>query len=129
MILVWTLAIWVPRIWIQPITGGGNAARLIGSLMLGLLAVVALVRQRRWSGPVLWVFAAWSVVLWGRTLWNYWTLDNTPELRVVHTLLAAGFFYLAWRAVTATGGHPISGPDEGDRHEEGQSEGAALTQG
>ncbi len=99
LIGVWTLAVWLPRIWIIPVGDVWEMARIVVSMALGLGSAWVLLRATRYLTPVLLGFALWSVVVWGRTLWNYWTLNNPTDLRLVHTILAGGFFYLAWRAI------------------------------
>ena len=97
VIVVWTLAVWLPRIWIIPVGDLWELIRIVVSIAVGLGAAFALVRPGRYANFLLLAFPVWSVGVWGRTLWNYWTLNNPPELRLVHTLLAIGYFYLAWR--------------------------------
>lgn len=126
LILLWTLAVWLPRIWIIPVTPGWDLARLVLSMLIGMTAALVLFRPNRATRPVLLVFGVWTIAVWGRSLWNYWSLDNPLSLRLVHTVLAAGFFYLAWRAFAATRGDAIANPDQGDRDQQGQGERAAL---
>lgn len=128
-VAVWTAAIWIPRIFIIPVFAGWDATRLIGSLALGVLVPFALVRPGWFTRPLLVVFAFWSIGVWGRSLWNYWTLENPLGLRLVHSVLAAGFFYLAWRALAAARRDPIAGPDQGDSDQQGHGERTALSQG
>jgi hypothetical protein len=97
VIVVWTLVVWLPRIWIIPVGNPWELIRIVVSIAVGLGAAFALVRPGRYANFLLLAFSVWSAGVWGRTLWNYWTLDNPPELRLVHTLLAIGYFYLAWR--------------------------------
>ena len=98
VIVVWTLAVWLPRIWIIPVGDLWELIRIVVSIAVGLGAALALVRRGRFTNSMLLAFLVWSAGVWGRTLWNYWALNNPPELRLVHTLLAIGYFYLAWRA-------------------------------
>lgn len=104
LVLFWTLLVWVPRLFIIPVSDVGELVRVVGSFLVGLVVAYTVLRPSRFAVPALLVFAGWSVGVWGRSLWNYWTLLNPPELRLVHTLLASSFFYLAWRAVQTARG-------------------------
>lgn len=111
-IAVWTLAAWGGRIGLLT-SGEGLWAwvRIGGSLALGLLAAATLLipqmeGARRWA---LLVFSVFTVVLWARSLWVNWVGDGTLPFKLVHTVLAVGFFALAaWAFAFATG---KMGPD------------------
>lgn len=124
---MWTLAVWLPRIGIIPVNGVWEYSRIAVSLILGVGTSLSLVKQGSFTKPLLYGFAAWSVAVWGRSVWNYWTLDNPLDLRLVHTVLAAGFFYLAWRAFTTARRDPIAEPDQGDGDEKRDSEAPSLS--
>jgi hypothetical protein len=115
-ITAWTLAAWGGRIGLLT-SGEGFGAwlRIGGSLIIGLFAAAALTvtplePARR---PVLIVFSVFTVVLWIRSLIVNWAGDGTLAFKVVHTVLAAGFFALAlWAygfATSETGGSPQPG--------------------
>ena len=125
--VVWTLVVWLPRIGIIPVTNAWDLARIAGSIGLGLLAGYVLFRSGPARNTVLWSFGVWSIVVWGRSLWNYWTLDNPLDLRLVHTVLAAGFFYLAARAFAATRSGPIPEPNQSDGDQQREGETSALS--
>lgn len=103
-IAAWTLLTWGGRI--RLLTDAeqadlANWARIGGSLLIGALAVLVLfVAQggaaERW---VLTLFAVWSIALWGRSLLVVWTGDESMAFKAVHTVLAVGFFVLAYLAV------------------------------
>lgn len=106
-IAVWTLLAWGGRIGLLT-SGEGLAAwlRIGGSLLIGLFAAATLLiprleDARRWA---LIVFAVLTVALWARSLWVNWAGDGTLPFKLVHTILAVGFFALAaWAALFAAG--------------------------
>jgi len=82
--------------------GVGAWLRIGGSLAIGLftavtLAVPQLEGARR---PALIVFSVFTVVLWARSLIVTWVGDGSLPFKVVHTVLALGFFALVWWAAT-----------------------------
>ncbi len=111
----WTLIAWLPRIGILPVVGGWDLVRISVSILFGLVVAVALIKPAPLTAPLLYGFAMWTLVVWTRSLWNNWTLENPLGLRAVHTLLAAGFFYLAWRALATARSDPVARPDQGHR--------------
>ena len=126
-VVVWSLVVWIPRIGIIPVNNTWELTRIVGSIGLGLLAGYVLFRPVRIRSAALWAFGLWSVAVWTRSLWNYWTLDNPLDLRLVHTVLAAGFFYLAFRAIATARRDPVSKPDQSHRDEEREGEPTSLT--
>lgn len=102
-IAVWTLLSWGGRIRLltDPEQGDvGNWLRIGGSVLVGALAVAVLLLAQgsaleRW---LLMFFAAWSTVLWLRSLVTVWMGDQSMAFRIVHTILAAGFLALAYLA-------------------------------
>jgi hypothetical protein len=50
--------------------------------------------------PTLIVFAVFTVVLWIRSLIVNWQGEGSLPFKLVHTILALGFFALAWWAVS-----------------------------
>lgn len=106
-IAVWTLAAWGGRIGLLT-SGEGLWAwvRIGGSLAIGLFAAATLLipqleGARRWA---LILFSVFTVLLWARSLWVNWAGDGTLPFKLVHTVLAVGFFALAaWAFAFATG--------------------------
>jgi tellurite resistance protein TehA-like permease len=106
-IAVWTLAAWGGRIGLLTSEEGLSAwIRIGGSLLIGLFAsatllIPQLAGARKWA---LIVFSVFTVVLWARSLIVNWAGDGSLPFKLVHTVLALGFFALAWWAFTfATG--------------------------
>lgn len=102
-IAAWTLLSWGGRIRLltEAEQDVGNWLRIGGSLLLGAAAVAVLLVAEgggleRW---ILTLFAAWSTVLWLRSLISVWTGDQSMAFKVVHTVLAAGFFFLSYQAI------------------------------
>lgn len=117
-ILVWTLVAWGGRIGL--LTGAEewtSTLRIGGSLLIGVVTATVLIAPplanvRR---PVLYIFAIWTVVLWTRSLIVNWMGSGSLGFKLVHTILAVGFYLIAWWAVAAAArGNPIAHPDEGD---------------
>ena len=100
-ITVWTLAAWGGRIGLLT-SGEGIGAwlRIGGSLLIGLFAAatLAFAQLEPARRPVLIVFSVFTVVLWIRSLIVNWAGDGSLPFKVVHTVLALGFFALAWWA-------------------------------
>lgn len=100
-IAVWTLAAWGGRIGLLTSDEGLSAwVRIGGSLLIGLFAAATLLVPqlegvRRWA---LVVFSLFTVVLWVRSLIVNWAGDGSVPFKLVHTVLAIGFFALAWWA-------------------------------
>lgn len=96
----WTLLSWGGRIRLLTDTEQGLATwvRIGGSLLVGVAAVLVVLFAdggglERW---VLTLFAAWSTTIWLRSLISVWTEDHSTAFRLVHTVLAAGFFVVAY---------------------------------
>lgn len=102
-IAVWTLVAWGGRIGLLT-SGEGLGAwlRIGGSIVIGLFAAATLLVPQLEGArkPALIVFAAFTVVLWIRSLVVNWTGDGSMPFKIVHTVLAIGFFALAWWAVS-----------------------------
>lgn len=106
-ITLWTLVAWGGRIGLLT-SGEGLWAwvRIGGSLAIGLFAAATLLLPqlegaRRWA---LIVFSLFTVALWARSLWVNWAGDGTMAFKLVHTVLAIGFFALAaWSFALANG--------------------------
>lgn len=103
VIAAWTLLSWGGRIRLltELEQDLGNWLRIGGSLVVGAAAVAVLLLAEgsgleRWT---LTVFAAWSTVLWFRSLTSVWTGDQSMAFKTVHTVLAVGFFFLSYQAI------------------------------
>lgn len=105
-IAVWTLVAWGGRIGLlNSDEGVGVWVRIGGSLLIGLLAAATLVVPQLESArkPVLIGFSAFTAVLWLRSSIVNWTGDGTLPFKLVHIVLALGFFALAvWAFAVAT---------------------------
>ena len=121
-ILAMTLIAWGGRIGLMTgAEGWWSWARVGGSLGFGLLASASLLVPQMVSTRrvLLLAWAFWSIFIWARSLIVNWLGSGSVPFKLVHTVLALGFFLVAWWAfATATGRDPIPGPDE--RH--GQQE-------
>jgi len=102
-IAVWTLVAWGGRIGLLT-SGDGLGAwlRIGGSIVIGLFAAATLLVPQLEGArrPALIVFAVFTMVLWVRSLVVNWTGDGSLPFKIVHTVLAIGFFALAWWAVS-----------------------------
>lgn len=103
VVAAWTLLSWGGRIRLltEAEQDPGNWLRIGGSLLVGAAAVAVLLLAdgtalERW---VLTVFAAWSTVIWLRSLVSVWPGDQSLAFKAVHTGLALGFFFLSYQAV------------------------------
>lgn len=117
-IAVWTLAAWGGRIGLLTADEGiGAWIRIGGSLVIGLFAAATLLIPRLGSvlKPALIVFSVFSVVLWTRSLIVNWIGSGTLPFKLVHTILAVGFFALAWFAFTYALSAESSGSEPGER--------------
>ena len=127
-VAVWTLIAWGGRLMILDMTAGWDAIRVVGSLVVGGVSVAVLLIRRAGLRVVAYVFTGWTLGVWGRSVFNVWRDSNTLGFRLIHTLLAAGFAYLAWRLLSLARGKSVSGPDEGHGYEERHGESARLSQ-
>lgn len=112
-IAVWTLVAWGGRIGLLS-SGEGVGAwlRIGGSIAVGLFAAASLVITQL-SGarkPALIVFAIFTVALWARSLIVNWVGDGSLPFKLVHTVLAIGFFALSWWAISYVTSDTVSGP-------------------
>jgi hypothetical protein len=147
-ITVWTLAAWGGRIGLLTSDEGGLGTwiRIGGSIVIGLFAAATLVIPQLEAArkPALVVFSIFTVVLWTRSMIVNWTGSGSLPFKLVHTVLAIGFFALAWWAFnTATGsgaangsitsgdatssrGDAVAAPDEAHRQQQGEGEATGL---
>lgn len=129
----WTLVAWGGRVGL--LAGGegiGPWIRIGGSLIVGLFAAATLVIPALEAAqkPALLVFAVFTTVIWVRSLIVNWTGSGALPFKLIHTLLAIGFFALAtWAAVVAlspASSDPVSAPDEADSQKQGEGEPTGL---
>lgn len=102
-IVAWTAVAWGGRIGL--LVGGEDLwawVRIGGSIGLAMAAGAALLlaSSSRWTAWLLAVFAGWTVVIWSRSLVVNWLGSGSLPFKLVHTVLATGFFVLAWLAWT-----------------------------
>lgn len=105
-IAIWTLVAWGGRIGLlNSDEGVGAWVRIGGSLLIGLFTAAALVipQLETIRRPTLYVFALFTVVLWTRSLVVNWVGDGSLPFKLVHTVLALGFFGLALWSVAVAG--------------------------
>lgn len=103
-IAAWTLITWGGRIRLltdADQSSIGNWTRIGGSIVVGLVAAAVLVwahdgALERWA---LTVFAVWSSIIWLRSLLSVWAGEQSLAFKVVHTVLATGFFLLSFFAI------------------------------
>lgn len=96
---VWTLAAWGGRIGLLTSGEGfGSWLRIGGSLLIGLFTAAALLipQLETMRRPALIVFSVFTVIIWARSLIVNWTGDGSLPFKLVHTILALGFFALVW---------------------------------
>jgi hypothetical protein len=104
-VLLWTGVAWGGRIGLLTDGDGWpDLLRIGGSLLIGLVTAIALAvpSLRSRSAPLLYVFSVWTTALWLRSMVVNWSGSGSLAFKLVHTVLAAGFFslaYLVWRAV------------------------------
>lgn len=131
-ILGWTLIAWGGRLGL--LTGGEDGwawVRIGGSMLIGSVAALFLVVPRLLplTRPVVYLFAAWSVLVWTRSVIAVWAGSGSTAFKLVHTALALGFYIIAGWAVTAARGNPVAAPDERHGEQEREGESARLTEG
>lgn len=109
-VLVWTGVAWSGRIGLLTDGDGWFDLLRIGvSLLLGLATAIALAMPSLLprSAPLFYLFAIWTVGLWLRSMAVTWTGTGSLPFKLVHTLLAAGFFglaYLVWKVARSRPG-------------------------
>jgi len=119
-IAVWTLAVWGGRIGLLTSDEGVSAwIRIGGSLLVGLFAAATLLipqleGARRWA---LIVFSLFTAILWVRSVIVNWAGDGTLPFKLVHTVLAIGFFALALWAFAFATGSTSSDPETAEAHQ------------
>ncbi len=100
LVLAWTLVSWGGRIGLltaAETTDPWSLLRIGGSVVVGLAVAVALWVAPGRSTALRGVFVAWTVLLWGRSLVVTWIAPPSLPFALVHTVLAVGWFLLAWQ--------------------------------
>ena len=127
-ILGWTSIAWGGRIMLLAVGDDWfDIFRIGGSFVIGVTTALALWIPQRSSTSVLYGFSLWTALVWTRSMWVNWTDSGTLGFKLVHTVLAVGFFALAYAVWAVARRDSVSGPDQGDRDEQGQSETASIT--
>jgi hypothetical protein len=105
-IAVWTLAAWGGRIGLLTSDDGVSAwIRIGGSLLIGLFAAATLlIPQLEGSRR-------------GALIVN-WAGDGSLPFKLVHSVLALGFFALAWWAFSFATGSASSDPQPAEAHQD-----------
>jgi hypothetical protein len=107
-VLLWTGVAWGGRIGLLTDGDGwSDLLRIGGSLLLGMVTPIALAVSslRSRSAPLFYLFGIWTTGLWLRSMVVNWTGSGSLPFKLVHTVLAVGFFgfaYLVWRTSRAT---------------------------
>lgn len=102
--LGWAIAAWAAVTWggrIGLLADFGDLvawARIAVSVAVAIGAAVALLRPSPASRALLWAYAGVTGIVWLTSLVSVWTRSNTVPFRLVHTLLAAVSFVLAFLA-------------------------------
>ncbi len=126
-VLLWTGVAWGGRIGLLADGDGWtDLLRIGGSLLLGLVTAIGLAvpSLRPRATPLFYLFSIWTLGLWLRSMVVTWTGSGSLPFQLVHTVLAAGFFglaYLVWkvargRAVETAPPTPEVSEVEGPRH-------------
>lgn len=105
VVLAWTLVSWGGRIGLLgrgDVTDTGDLLRIGGSLLVGWITGGVLWWAPERLREVRWLFVAWTVVLWGRSLVVTWLEGPSVAFGLVHTVLAVVWFVLAWLVAPAT---------------------------
>lgn len=102
-VLLWTGVAWGGRIGLlTDAEGWFDLLRIGGSLLIGLVTAIALAvpSLRTRAAPLFYLFSIWTAGLWLRSMVVTWTGSGSVPFKLVHTVLAAGFFglaYLVWK--------------------------------
>jgi hypothetical protein len=117
-VLLWTVVAWGGRIGLLTDGDGwSDLLRIGGSLLIGLATAIALAMPslRHRAAPMFYLFAFWTTALWLRSMVVTWTGSGSLPFKLVHTVLAIGFFilaYLVWKvARSRTGDEPALSPE------------------
>ena len=98
-LLAWTAVSWGGRIGLLTDAEGAQVAtwaRVGGSIVVGMVTAWSAWRRPAWHRVAAIVFVGWTVLLWARALVVNWIAPPSLAFALVHTLLAAVWFLLAW---------------------------------
>ncbi len=95
---LWTLVIWSTRLRIassDAATGWTDWARIVVSLVFGLMLVTLAINLRRgarnrWGAAAMIGFALWMVVVWVPSLVGVLAGDQSSAFKLIHSALAMG---------------------------------------
>lgn len=113
--LLWTLIAWGGRLTFLAVGDDWrDLARIGGSFLIGMITgmVLLLPSLRIWAVPAIYVFSAWTTVIWIRSMIANWTESGALGLKLVHTALAIGFGLLVWWALAFARSDLVSRPDQ-----------------
>lgn len=108
LVAVWTLVSWGGRIGLltsAELDDPWSLVRIAGSLSVGLATAALLALTPHRADWLRWTFVAWNLVLWARSLVVTWMDPPSVAFRLVHTVLAVGWFLLAWWVAPQRPGH------------------------
>lgn len=106
VVLAWTLASWGGRIGLltdAEVIDPEDLLRIGGSLLIGWVTSGVLWWAPDRAREIRWLFVAWTVVLWARSLVVTWLDPPSIAFGLVHTVLAIGWFLLAWQVAPTAG--------------------------
>lgn len=106
VVLGWTLVSWGGRIGLltdAEVTDPEDLLRIGGSLLIGWVTSGVLWWAPDRAREIRWLFVAWTVVLWTRSLVVTWLDPPSIAFGLVHTVLAIGWFLLAWQVAPTAG--------------------------
>lgn len=101
-VLAWTALSWGGRIGLLTEAEAGDAftvVRVWGSIGISLATAAALWWRPPWGRAMGWVFGTWSAAVWARAIVVTWLDPPSLAFGIVHTVLAIGWFVLAWLVV------------------------------
>jgi hypothetical protein len=113
-VLLWTGVAWGGRIGLLTDGDGwSDLLRIGGSLLLGMVTPIALAvpSLRSRSAPLFYLFGIWTTGLWLRSMVVNWTGSGSLPFKLVHTVLAIGFFLLAhlvWKVARSRTGDELA---------------------
>ena len=120
-VLLWTGVAWGGRIGLLTDGDGWtDLLRIGGSLLLGLATAIALAGPtlRSRAAPLCYLFSIWTVGLWLRSMVVNWAGSGSLPFKLVHTVLAVGFFglaYLVWKVARTAREEQTAPVSPGDR--------------
>ncbi|MBY5163554.1 hypothetical protein [Salsipaludibacter albus] len=98
-VAAWTLVSWGGRIGLLTSAETDDPWALVrigGSLVVGLATAGLLATRPGRADWLRWLFVGWTVALWTRSVVVTWIDPPSLAFALVHTVLGAGWFLLAW---------------------------------